>query len=61
MTATASAATASAATVSVDEDLDECGPQLITKLEVQYNELEALLNCIISCDIYLAGWILDTC
>lgn len=30
MTATASAVTASVA----DEDLDECGPQLITKLEV---------------------------
>ena len=32
MTATASAVTASVA----DEDLDECGPQLITKLEVSF-------------------------
>lgn len=27
-------ATASAVTASVEEDLDDCGPQLISKLEV---------------------------
>lgn len=28
-------ATASATTATIDEDLDECGPQLINKLEVK--------------------------
>lgn len=43
-------ATASAVTASVDEDLDECGPQLIGKLEVgstswkfEQNSFEKLL------------------
>lgn len=44
------ATTASASTAAVDEDLDECGPQLITKLEVIFYllifvyDLESNLN-----------------
>lgn len=39
-------ATASAITASVDEDADECGPQLITKLEVITIAIDKLVNLI---------------
>lgn len=41
-------ATASAATATIDEDLDECGPQLINKLEVssyQTKQKEHMFFC----------------
>lgn len=40
-------ATASATTATIDEDLDECGPQLINKLEVKslfINKFSCLRN-----------------
>lgn len=39
-------ATATATTATIDEDLDECGPQLISKLEVR-SYCYYILQCFI--------------
>lgn len=45
-------ATASAVTATADEDLDECGPQLLNKLEVvsvlEYNKFIIVLSTVIT-------------
>lgn len=49
-------ATASAVTATADEDLDECGPQLIGKLEV----LIFTLPLRVQCCTYPPTYLLDT-